>query len=195
MFFFKNGEYVVILAFTGGEGVFGIFGNDNALLVWTDSIPAHEYVALVSYSLDGNAFALGKILFVTIAYVLAVDLEITVSAYPCAEGDGLFFKFKNRLQVEVFMRVPIGGVIFVYCIWGNYFVCTVVTPSDKPIALVGFCPEPNTVLVDIPVEYLCEIKAYVLFFRPRMIFRSILIIRVRNCEIALIPVFFIDKRF
>ena len=93
------------------------------------------------------------------------------------------------------MRVPIGGVIFVYCIWGNYFVCTVVTPSDKPIALVGFCPEPNTVFVDIPrVEYLCEIKAYVLFFRPR-IFRSIVIIRVRNCEIALIPVFFIDKRF
>ncbi len=79
MFSFGTGEYVVILAFTGGEGVFGIFGNDNALLVWTDSIPAHEYVALVSYGLDGNACALGKrFLCVKFAYVLAVNLKITV---------------------------------------------------------------------------------------------------------------------
>ena len=87
MFFFKTGEYSVILAFTGGEGVFGIFGNENLLLIFiVRSEPADKAEALGRNCFNGDLFALSEIFNEIIgAYVLAVDLEITVSAYPCAE--------------------------------------------------------------------------------------------------------------
>ena len=87
LFFFKTGEYVVIRAFTGGEGVFGIFGNGNLLLISiVSSEPADKAEALGRNCFNGDLFALSEIFNEIIgAYVLAVDLEITVSAYPCAE--------------------------------------------------------------------------------------------------------------
>ena len=86
MFSFGTGEYVVILAFTGGEGVFGIFGNENLLLIFIVSEPADKAEALVRNCFNGDLFALSENFNGIIgAYVLAVDLEISFSAYPCAE--------------------------------------------------------------------------------------------------------------
>ena len=86
LFFFKTGEYVVIRAFTGGEGVFGIFGNENLLLIFIVSEPADKAEALGRNCFNGDLFALSETFNGIIGtYVLAVDLEITVSSYPCAE--------------------------------------------------------------------------------------------------------------
>ena len=86
MFFFKTGEYSVILAFTGSEGVFGIFGNGNLLPIFIVSEPADKAEALGRNCFNGDLFALSETFNEIIgAYVLAVDLEITVFVYPCAE--------------------------------------------------------------------------------------------------------------
>ena len=100
MFFFKNGEYSVILAFTGGEGVFGIFGNENLLLIFIVSEPADKAEALVRNCFNVELLASSEIFNGIIgAYVLAVDLDISFSAYPCAEGDG--FPYKNGVYRAV----------------------------------------------------------------------------------------------
>ena len=139
MFSFGTGEYVVILAFTGGEGVFGIFGNENLLLIFIVSEPADKAEALVRNCFNGDLFALSENFNEIIgAYVLAVDLEISFSAYPCAEGEGLFF-FKTG---EYSVILAFTGSEGVFGIFGNgnlLPIFIVSEPADKAEALGRNC--------------------------------------------------------
>ena len=100
LFSFGTGEYVVILAFTGGEDIYGILSNENLLLIFIVSEPADKAEALVRNCFNVELLASSEIFNGIIgAYVLAVDLDISFSAYPCAEGDG--FPYKNGVYRAV----------------------------------------------------------------------------------------------